>query len=139
MGLAALYGQQPTVDRNIDFRNFTYPFPVPKFIPVPDKLAWMSLNVKTTVALVNGRYNFDQADPLAGPSLILDRVLYGYLTSAKQLDAVAVLGYHTGGTAYWDYVYAFSLESNTPRLVGWFRAGQERISAYIAWKSRIAD
>jgi hypothetical protein len=53
----------------------------------------------------------------------LDRVQYGYLTSAKQLDAVAVLGYHTGGTAYWYYVYAFSLESNSPKLVGWFRAG----------------
>ena len=65
----------------------------------------------------------NRANPSAGPSLILDRVLYGYLTSAKQLDAVAVLSYHTGGTAHWDYVYAFSLESNPPKLVGWFRAG----------------
>jgi hypothetical protein len=38
-------------------------------------------------------------------------------------DAVVVLGYHTGGTAYWNYVYAFSLESNSPKLIGWFRAG----------------
>jgi hypothetical protein len=72
-------------------------------------LAWMSLNVKTTVTLINGRYDFDQANPSAGPSLILDRVLYGYLTSPKQLDAVAVLG--TTLEDRWDYVYAFSLES----------------------------
>jgi hypothetical protein len=119
----AALGQQHTGDQNIDFRNFTFPFPTQEFIPVPDKLAWMSLNVKTTVTLVNGRYDFDRANPSAGPSLILDRVLYGYLTSPKQLDAVAVLGYHTGGTAHWDYVYAFSLESDSPKLVGWFRAG----------------
>jgi hypothetical protein len=122
LAFAAL-GQQRTANQSFDFRNFTYPFPNQKFIPVPDKLAWMSLNVKTTVTLANGRYDFDRANPSAGPSLILDRVLYGYLTSPKQLDAVAVLGYHTGGTAHWDYVYAFSLESNSPKLVGWFRAG----------------
>src|SRR5262245_25632844 len=122
LAFAAL-GQQPPADQSFDFRNFTYPFPNQKFIPVPDKLAWMSLNVKTTVTLVSGRYDFDGANPSAGPSLILDRVLYGYLTSPKQLDAVAVLGYHTGGTAHWAYVYAFSLESNSPKLVGWFRAG----------------
>jgi len=123
LAFAAIHGQLGAADQNIDFRNFTYPFPTQTFIPVPDKLAWMSLNVKTTVTLVNGRYDFDQGDPSGGPSLILHRVLYGYLTSAKQLDAVVVLGYHTGGTAYWDYVYAFSLESNSPKLVGWFRAG----------------
>jgi hypothetical protein len=123
LAFAALHGQQRTADQGIDFRDFTYPFPAQKFIPVPDKLAWMSLNVKTTVTLVNGRHDFDQANPSAGPSLILDRVLYGYLTSGKHLDAVAVLGYHTGGTAYWNYVYAFSLESNSPKLTGWFRAG----------------
>ena len=99
VAFAALHGQERTADRSIDFRNFTYPFPTQKFTPVPDKLAWMSLNVKTTVTLDNGRYDFNPANPSAGASLILDRVLFGYLTSAKQLDAVVVLGYHTGGTA----------------------------------------
>ena len=103
-------------------------------MPVPDKLAWMSLNVKTAITLVNGRYDFDQANPSAGPSLILDRVMYGYLTSAKQLDAVAVLGYHTGGTAYWDYVFAFSLEGNSPKLVGWLRAGSRADSGLYQLK-----
>ena len=127
LAFAAL-GQQRTVDQGFDFRNFTYPFPHQKFMPVPDKLAWMSLSVRTTVTLVNGCYDFNGANPSAGPSLILDRVLYGYLTSPKQLDAVAVVRYHTGGTAYWDYVYAFSLESTSPKLVGWFRAGSRASS-----------
>jgi len=119
-----LYGQQRTADRNIDFRNFVYPFPTQRFIPTPqNKLAWMSLNVKTNIRLVSGRYDFNRAEPSVGPSLVLSRVLYGYLTSGEQLDAVVVLGYHTGGIAFWYYVYAFSLESNKPKLVGWFRAG----------------
>lgn len=123
LALIALHGQTQTPAQGIDFRNFTYPFPTHKFIPVPDRLEWMSLNAKSTVTLVNGRHDFDQVDPSKGPSLILDRVKYGCLTSSKQLDAVVVLGYHTGGTAYWYYVYAFSLEKNSPKLVGWLRAG----------------
>jgi hypothetical protein len=118
-----LSGQQPPVRKSVDFRNFTFLFPNGELNSVPSKLAWMSLNVKSTGTLVNGRYDFDKADPSAGPSVILDRVLYGYLTSAMQLDAVVVLGYHTGGTAYWEYAYAFSLASGEPKLVGWFRAG----------------
>lgn len=123
LALLALNGQAQAADRDVDFRNFTYPFSSPEFLPVPDRPAWMSLNTKSTVTLVNGRHDFDEANPSQGPSLILDRVHYGYLTSSKQLDAVVVLGYHTGGTAYWYYVYAFSIESSPPKLVGWFRAG----------------
>lgn len=120
---AILNGQQPATDPNIDFRNFSYPFPSGEYLSVPGKMSWMSLTEKNLVTLVKGRYDFNKSDPAAGPSVILDQVLYGYLTSSKQLDAVVVLGYHTGGTAWWDYVYAFSLASGPPRLVGWFQAG----------------
>jgi hypothetical protein len=116
-------GQSPLVKKSVDFRNFTFAFPRGELSAAPSKMTWMSLNVQNTVALVNGRYDFDKAKPSAGPSVILDRVLYGYLTSATQLDAVVVLGYHTGGTANWKYVYAFSLASDQPRLIGWFGAG----------------
>lgn len=123
VGSLSLAGQPIVASPNIDFRSFTYPFPSAEFLPVSSEMKWMSLNEKHTVALVNGRYDFDKSDPVYGPSIILDRVLYGHLTSANQLDAVVVLGYHTGGTAWWDYVYAFSLETGTPKPVGWFRAG----------------
>jgi hypothetical protein len=86
-------------------------------------MTWMGMNVKGRIRLVNGRYDFNKTDPSSGPWLILDRVLYGYITLGKELDAVAVLSYHTGGTAYWDYVYGFSLASGSPHLVGWFRTG----------------
>ncbi len=90
---------------------------------MPEDLAWMSMNVKSTATLVNGRYDYDKANPSTAPSITLDRVLYGYLTSTKQLDAVVVLRYRTGGTANWNYVYTFSLASDPPKLLGWFRAG----------------
>jgi hypothetical protein len=126
MGLGALActaGLLPALGQSVDFRNFTFPFPDGEFHPVPSKMTWMSLNINNAVTLVNGRYDFDKEHPSMGPAAILDRVLYGYLTSAKQPDAVVVLSYHTGGTAYWDYVYAFSFASDEPKLLGWFRAG----------------
>jgi hypothetical protein len=123
LALLALNGQAQAADRDVDFRSFAYPFPSCKFIPVPDRLVWMNPDVKSTVTLVDGRHNFDRSEPTQGPSLILDQVHYGYLTSSEHLDAVVVLGYHTGGTAYWYYVYAFSLGSSPPKLVGWLRAG----------------
>lgn len=118
-----LRGQQPHLRKGVDFRNFTFAFPGEELDGVPSGIAWMSLNVRDTITLVNGRYDFDKANPSAGSSVILDRVLYGYLTSATQLDAVVVLGHHTGGTATWEYIYAYSLASDQPKLVGWFRAG----------------
>jgi hypothetical protein len=39
------------------------------------------------------------------------------------LKWLAVLGYHTGGTAQWDYVYVFCLATGRPELVSWFEAG----------------
>ena len=36
---------------------------------------------------------------------------------------MVALSYHTGGTAYWHYVYAFSLASGNPKLLGWFQMG----------------
>lgn len=132
LALAVSHGQAQAADSGVDFRNFTYPFPSPEFLPVPDRLAWMNPGVKSTVTLVNGRHDFDKSNPSQGPSLILDRVHYGYLTSSKHLDAVVVLGYHTGGTAYWYYVYAFSLGSSPPKLVGWLRAGS-RADSGLYW------
>src|SRR5271154_6158044 len=123
LGTAGLHGQQRLEARNIDFRNFTFPFPSVAFLGVPDRMKWMETNVRTTVTLLNGRHDFDTDSPSRGPSVILDEVQYGYLTNILQLDAMVVLSYHTGGTAYWSYVYAFSLASGNPKLLGWFQTG----------------
>jgi hypothetical protein len=120
---AAVFSGQGPVNQDVDFRNFTYPFPAEERLEVPGHMAWMSMNVKNAVTLVNGRYDFEKTNP-PGPTLLLHRVEYGYLTSEKQLDAVVVLDYERGGTASWDYVYAFSFTSGSPKLVGWFQTGR---------------
>jgi len=123
LGAGALSSQQRPQVRDIDFRNFTFPFPSIALLGVPDRMKWMETNVKTTVTLVNGRRDFDTNGPSRGPSVTLDEVRYGYLTMSGQLDAMVVLIFHTGGTAYWQYVYAFSLASGRPKLLGWFQTG----------------
>jgi hypothetical protein len=105
LGANALYSQHRREACNIDFRNFTFPFPPTAFLGVPDGMKWMA-NVTTSVTLVNGRHDFDTNGPSRGTSVILDEVRYGYLTMSGQLDAMVMLSYHTGGTAYWNYVYA---------------------------------
>jgi hypothetical protein len=122
-GAATLSGQTSQQSQDIDFRNFAYPFPSERFVAVPDKFTWMSMNVRSTVRLVNGRYDFEKETNSTGPSIILDKVAYGYLTSDKQLDAAVVLTYHSGGTANGSYGYIFGLGSGSPKLLGWFRAG----------------
>jgi hypothetical protein len=123
LGAGALSSQQRPEVRHIDFRDFTFPFPPIASLGVPDRMKWMETKVKTSVTLVNGRCDFDTNDPSRGPSVILDEVRYGYLTMSGQLDAMAVLSYHAGGTAYWYYVYAFNLASGHPKLLGWFQTG----------------
>ena len=123
LGVGTLYSQPRPEVRNIDFRNFTFPFPEADFLTAPGSITWMETNVKTSVTLVNGRHDFDTNGPSRGPSVTLDEVRYGYLTMSGQLDAMVVLSYHTGGTAYWQYVYAFSLASGNPKLLGWFQTG----------------
>jgi len=112
---------------NVDFRNFTYPTPTGKLF-VPGDLKWMTDQPAINVTLVDGSYNFEKKGPAPGPSLTIDEVRYGDLTMSNQLGAVVVLNYHTGGTAWWSYLYAFSLAPERPRLLGWLQTGSRAYS-----------
>jgi len=126
----ALGGQPRPVLTKADFRNFRFAFPAARAssISVPEGVTWMDTNVKNTITLVNGRFDFDRHDPSRGPSMTLSQVHYGYLTMRGQLDAVVVLDYHTGGSAQWSYVYAYSLAPVTPKLLGWLQTGDRASS-----------
>jgi len=60
---------------------------------------------------------------VGGPYITLNAVHYGEIVREKQLDAIVVLHYETGGTASWDYLYMFDLSSTNPHLVSWLRTG----------------
>ena len=93
-------------------------------------MEWTDPNAKAKVPLVNGRRDYDPD----GPSIILEQVQYGYLTSARQLDAFVMLRYRTGGTAYWYYGYIFTFKSGVPRLLGWFHTGSRAdFGLYRLW------
>ena len=109
---------------NIDFRNFTYPFPTEdSLLSISGEVKWMDRANKNTITLVNGRWDSNKEDPPMWPCVTLSEVRYGYLTMSGQLDAMVVLNYHTGGSANWAYIYAYILKSGRPRLLGWMQTG----------------
>jgi hypothetical protein len=125
----ALIGQHSAGSTRIDFRNFTYPFPtVPRSSVPADRVIWMTLDAKSTITLSGGLYEFDDKNPSISPSVTLDEVRYGNLRMTGRLDAMVVLGYHTGGSANWNYVYAFGLDQGKPTLLGWFQTGDRAVS-----------
>jgi len=86
----------------------------------------MAPGTRVTASLINGRYVVPDkcSDEIRFcPLVTLDSINYGTLTGLKSTVAVVVLTYHSGGTANWQYVYMFALQSSKPRLLAWLRTG----------------
>lgn len=110
--------------RDVDFKNFAYPFPHRNFIPVPDKLLWMTLAGAKVVLLRDGRYTFAcDADPSGCPTLTWDQVDFVHINRLPETSAIVTIGYHTGGTAQWQYLYVVGLRSGKPTVIAWLQTG----------------
>lgn len=85
----------------------------------------MALGSGTTVKLVDGRHavSGDCGSADLCPTVTYDSVGYGAVAAIKSTVAAVVLTYHSGGTAHWQYVYVFTVESGVPRLLAWLRTG----------------
>lgn len=121
---AVVCGAAPQSIRDIDWKNFSYP--LLEAGGVPGEVRWMAPGARKTVALRNGKYVVpdDCRDDIPHcPLVTFDSVSYGDITGLKSTVAAAVLTYHSGGTANWQYVYVFVLESGRPRLLAWLRTG----------------
>lgn len=122
---AAVSGAAPQSIRDVDWKNFSYP--LLETDGVPGDVRWMALGAKESVLLANGRHvvreDCDSDDIRFCPLVIFDSVRYGAITGIKSTVAAVALTYHNGGTAHWQYVYLFALESSRPRLVAWLRTG----------------
>jgi uncharacterized protein YecT (DUF1311 family) len=119
-----LYGQKAQSIRDVDWKNFSYP--LVETDSVPGEVRWMALGAKESASLVNGRYVVPDgcSDDIRSCSLVtFDSVKYGMVTGIKSTVAAVVLTYHSGGTAHWQCVYLFALESGMPRLVAWLSTG----------------
>lgn len=109
--------------RDIDFRNFTYPWK--ELNEWPDHMKWLTLEGSKQVKLANGRWALPQEDvsdpPFSG--LTLDEVVYGKLLGDQRDDAVVVLRFDTGGTMYYYYIYIYTTESGRLKLLAYFHTG----------------
>src|SRR5258708_5631972 len=120
---AVISGATAQSIRDVDWKNFSYP--LLETHGVPGEVRWMALTAKEPASLINGRYVVPDCsgDIRFCPLLTFDSVNYGALTGIKSTVAAIVLTYHSGGTANWQYVYVFALESSKPRLLAWLRTG----------------
>ena len=112
--------------RQIDFKNFTYPWdddPSPS-----DDWHWISSISTTKVTLSGGVHRFgdeveDREDRTTAPGLWILSVTYGELDGDQKEEAAVDLNYSGGGTANWDYLYVYKLEKGVPRLLGCLESG----------------
>jgi uncharacterized protein YecT (DUF1311 family) len=114
----------PQSIRDIDWKNFSYPLLEPD--GVPGEVRWMAEGKTEIASLIDGRYvvpNECGDDIRLCPSVAFDSVNYGALIGINTTVAAVVLTYHSGGTAHWQYVYVFALESGKPRLLAWLMTG----------------
>lgn len=113
--------------RQIDFKNFTYPWDSEEYGGPTAEWRWIRLSPRTTIAVVNGQHAFtDEGDPRDSgplPTIFFESVTYGKLFGDASEAAVARLNYSTGGTANWDYLYVYKLEHGAPKLYGWLQSG----------------
>ena len=108
--------------RDVDFENISLPFIYHRFISVPNKLRWMPLTGVKAVPLRNGRHTFlCDGDPCY--LLTLDDVVFGKINGLPETIALAVVGFHTGGTAQWQYLYVVTFRSGKPKVTAWLETG----------------
>ncbi len=115
--------------RQVDFKNFTYPWSEPT--NWPHQLVWLDTAGQEHVRLVNGRWRLhtegEQSNvPFSG--LTLEEVRFDDVTGEGQTDAIVVLRFDTGGTQYSHYVYIYTFAAGRPKLLAWFHSGDRAAS-----------
>jgi len=125
LGLAAAQN----TNRQVDFKNFSYPWPNPS--GWPHRLEWLDVSERAHVQLVDGRWRLQLEDappiyPFSG--LTLESVEFADVTGTGRSDAIVTLRFDTGGTQYSHYVYIYSLAAEKPKLLAYFHSGDRSAS-----------
>jgi hypothetical protein len=113
-----------TTIRQVDFKNFTYPWSEPT--GWPHQVEWLDTAGQKHVRLVNGRWRLDAEDQESSPQfsgLTLEEVRFDDVTGKGLTDAIVVLRFDTGGTQYSHYVYIYAFVARKPKLLAWFHSG----------------
>jgi len=109
--------------RQIDFRNFRYPW---RTNTTPGDFQWLT-KFDTTVSLRDGTHVF-KTGQCGGPykrcpEVSISEVLYTDVNDDFVQDAIIVLNYSSGGTAHWGYVYFYTVGGGTSKLIAAFETG----------------
>jgi len=118
-----------TTIRQVDFKNFTYPWRGPS--GWPHQLEWLDTAGQEHVRLVEGRWRLHTEDeesstPFSG--LTLEEVRFDDVTGEGLTDAIVVLRLNTCGTQYSHYVYIYAFAAGKPKLLAWFHSGDRSAS-----------
>lgn len=108
--------------RDVDFKNFAYPFIESKFVSVPSMLRWMPHSGASQVSPHDGRYTFS-CDDSPCPLLTVDQIDFGKISGLPETCALVSTTYHTGGTATWQYLYVIALRLGRPKVMAWLESG----------------
>lgn len=113
--------------RDIDFKNFTYPWDG-AIDAVPTTWHWMNGAPKLHIRAIDGVHHFYEPGlsnygRKHAPLISVDSVTYGDLDGDGAEEAAVALNYSTGGTANWDYLYIYKLEHGIPKLIDRLESG----------------
>jgi hypothetical protein len=109
--------------RQIDFRNFRYPW---RASTGAGDFQWLT-KFDSSVSLRDGVHVFKAAECGVPnercPQLSISEVLYTDVNDDFVQDAIIVLTYSSPGTAYWEYVYMYTVGNGTSKLIAAFETG----------------
>src|SRR5882724_11171506 len=149
VSLVTIAAEQVTTVRQIDFTNFTFAWTEtesPEYTLVP----WHCLTSTPTLRFraVGGIHHVylpsqDNYEREHAPLVSVDSVTYGDLDGDGAEEALVALNYSAGGTANWDYLYAFKLENARAKLIARMQTGSRAygglVRAFVREGLLIAD
>ncbi len=113
--------------KSLDFRDFSYPWPVTDDNDVPTKWRWLEIPPDNKIRLHNGLHRFIESKKGASwePSPYLKYVsaTFGKLDESPDRIVAVILNYSTGGTANWNYLYVFRLRGDKAEILALLESG----------------
>lgn len=127
LSMIAAGAEQITTIRQVDFKNFTYPWSdPPKSVPLT--WHWLTDTPKLYFPAAGGTYRFahscpDNSKRDHAPVIRVASITYGDLDGDGIEEAIVALNYSTGGTANWDYLYVYKLDNGKAVLLSRMETG----------------
>lgn len=129
---ASPQSHKPASIRDIDFKNFSFPWDDIMEEPPSYNLSpwhWLTLLPRTKIRFEKGIHHFyepnqSQSERERAPLVSVDEVTYGDLDRDSAKVATVHLNYSSSGTQNWDYLYVYRIHRGQPELLGILESGE---------------